>query len=172
MAKINTLHIAGLYDIFLSSHPIENVRENERKRAILKFIDTLKRKEIRTVVVLLPSHEIKHLYGEINLLELYKNGGLEVIHFPLENFSVPDKIERFHACITVIVEKLHQHSILIHCIAGCGRTGMMAAGVLVKTGWNATDAIEKVRQSRPGSMDVLRQILFLRSYQRFLQDRA
>lgn len=72
--------------------------------------------------------------------------------------------------INTILEKLKSAPVLIHCMAGCGRTGMMAAGVLVRLGWSATDAIEEVRRIRPGSMDVLRQILFLRGYQRYLRD--
>jgi len=168
MPRMNRLSIDGIHDLYLSSHPLENVREGEEMKAVEGFIREIKAYDIKTIVVLLPSHELHELYGDIDLLQEYRNNQLRVIHFPLENFSTPEKTELFHECIRSIEESLGNENVLIHCMAGCGRTGMMAAGVLVKLGWNATDAIEKVRYSRPGSMNVLRQILFLRSYQRYL----
>ncbi len=170
MSKINVLELENSHNIYLSSHPLEEVHSDNAAQAVEAFIGELGEKEIEAIVVLLPSHEIHDLYGEINLLEVYRAHGLEVLHYPLENFSVPDRIELFDETIRFIQEKLLRHSVLIHCMAGCGRTGMMAAGVLVRLGWSAADAIEAVRHSRPGSMDVLRQILFLRSYQRYLKE--
>ncbi|MGC9312902.1 MAG: dual specificity protein phosphatase family protein [Sediminispirochaetaceae bacterium] len=170
MTFASRLPIEGLHDIFLSSHPLEGVRAENAAAAVRIFIQRIHANQVRTIVVLLPSHELRELYGDIDLLEMYRDEGLDVIHFPLENFSIPEKMEWFHGCIGSIEEKLRQGHVLIHCMAGCGRTGMMAAGVLVKLGLNAAEAIEQVRQTRPGSMDVLKQILFLRGYQRFLRE--
>ena len=168
MSHINVLDIKSTYKILLSSHPLEEVHRDNAQDAIDDFIAELYDRAVGAVVVLLPSHEIHDLYGETDLLAEYRRHGLEVIHFPLENFSVPERMELFHETIVLIQDTLQKCNILIHCIAGCGRTGMMAAGVLVLNGWTAADAIDAVRHIRPGSMDVLRQILFLRGYQRYL----
>lgn len=169
MSQINRLEIEGLHDVYLSSHPLEQIRDEKNTRTrVDEFINEIKQLGVGTVVVLLPSHEIHDLYGDVDLLAEYAAHRLEVVHFPLENFSVPDKIELFDQLIRQLVEILGARNILIHCMAGCGRTGMVAAGVLVKRGSSATGAVERVREVRPGSMDVLKQILFLRSYQRFL----
>ena len=171
MSKINRLEIEGLKEIYLSSHPLEQVPDGREPRAkVDEFIEEIKQKGVGTIVVLLPSHELHDLYGDVDLLAEYEQHQLEVIHFPLENFSVPDKIELFDQLIGRMVETLRERSVLIHCMAGCGRTGMVAAGVLVRLGSSATEAIEQVRDIRPGSMDVLRQILFLRSYQRYFDE--
>ncbi|MFW5715478.1 MAG: fused DSP-PTPase phosphatase/NAD kinase-like protein [bacterium] len=169
MSNINRLEIEGLKDVFLSSHPLEQIKDGQDTRTqVDEFIEEIKQKGVGTIVVLLPSHELHDLYGDVDLLAEYEQHQLEVVHFPLENFSVPDKIELFDQLISRLVEILRDRNLLIHCMAGCGRTGMVAAGVLVRLGSSATAAIEQVRDSRPGSMDVLKQILFLRSYQRFL----
>ncbi len=170
MIFASRLPIEGFHDIFLSSHPLEGVSAENAAAAVRAFIQHLHANSVRTIVVLLPAHELRNLYGDIDLLGNYRDDGLDVIHFPLENFSVPEKMEHFHRCIESIEEKLRHGNVLIHCMAGCGRTGMMAAGVLVQLGWNASEAIEQVRRTRPGSMDVLKQILFLRGYQRFLRE--
>jgi ADP-ribosyl-[dinitrogen reductase] hydrolase len=43
--------------------------------------------------------------------------------------------------------------ILIHCRGGLGRTGTIAARLLVELGWTPTDAISAVRTARPGSIE-------------------
>ena len=171
MSTINRLEIEGLKDIFLSSHPLEQIQDGRGPRTkVDEFIAEIQQKGVGTIVVLLPSHELHDLYGDVDLLAEYEQHRLEVVHFPLENFSVPDKIELFDELIGQLVKILREKSVLIHCMAGCGRTGMVAAGVLVRLGSSATAAIEQVRDIRPGSMDVLRQILFLRSYQRYFDE--
>ena len=169
MATINRLTVEGLHDMYLSSHPLEEVQDSGDVRSrVDEFIADIKARGVGTVVVLLPSHEIHDLYGDIDLVAEYQKHGLGVVHFPLENFSVPDKIELFDELIEQLVGILAEQPILVHCMAGCGRTGLIAAGVLVRHGSSATEAIEVVRDIRHGSMDMLRQILFLRSYQRFI----
>ena len=169
MATINRLSVEGLHDMYLSSHPLEEVQDSGDVRSrVDTFIEDIKARGVGTVVVLLPSHEIHDLYGDVDLVAEYRKHQLGVVHFPLENFSVPDKIELFDGLIERLVGILGEQPILVHCMAGCGRTGLIAAGVLVRQGSSATEAIEVVRDIRHGSMDMLRQILFLRSYQRFI----
>ena len=43
--------------------------------------------------------------------------------------------------------------VLLHCAAGLGRTGTLAAGLLVMQGWPARQAIEVVRRVRPGTLE-------------------
>ncbi len=169
MAQIDRLALEGLHNMYLSSHPLEEVHDGGDVRSrVDAFIGDIKTRGVGTVVVLLPAHEIHDLYGDVDLVAEYKEHQLGVVHFPLENFTVPDKIELFDGLIERLIGILGEQPILVHCMAGCGRTGLIAAGVLVRHGSSATEAIEVVRNIRHGSMDMLRQILFLRSYQRFL----
>jgi hypothetical protein len=43
--------------------------------------------------------------------------------------------------------------VLLHCAAGLGRTGTLAARLLIASGLAAVDAIATVRQTRPGAIE-------------------
>jgi uncharacterized protein (DUF486 family) len=43
--------------------------------------------------------------------------------------------------------------LVIHCAAGYGRTGMMAAALLVAMGVDSEEAIAREREARPGSIE-------------------
>ena len=47
--------------------------------------------------------------------------------------------------------------VLIHCRAGLGRTGMIAARLLVETGLTPLQALNAVRRARPGTVETLPQ---------------
>jgi len=47
--------------------------------------------------------------------------------------------------------------VLVHCEEGKGRTGTVLAAFLVKRGYNADDAIRRVRELRPGSIEKVEQ---------------
>lgn len=46
---------------------------------------------------------------------------------------------------------------VVHCLAGCGRTGTVLAAYLVAKGEDPEDAIDRVRRLRPGSIETAEQ---------------
>jgi len=74
-------------------------------------------------------------------------------HLPVEDFTPPtlDQIDAFVA--EVELAKREDYTLGIHCTAGLGRTGTMLAGLFVSEGLSADEAIRKVRQLRPGSVE-------------------
>jgi protein-tyrosine phosphatase len=52
--------------------------------------------------------------------------------------------------------------IVIHCAAGRGRTGTIAAKILIAFGATADAAIDQVRQARPGAIEAPAQEIYLR----------
>jgi len=85
--------------------------------------------------------------------ELAKQTGINVHSIPIIDFSIPthSQIQQFVSLLTNNMNR--NHITFIHCLAGCGRTGMMLALYLVHCGYNATEAINKVRSVRPCSIE-------------------
>lgn len=58
----------------------------------------------------------------------------------------------------------HGHAVALHCWAGLGRAGTVAARILMeREGMRADEAIAYVRQARPGSIETAAQVDYLQS---------
>ena len=75
------------------------------------------------------------------------------LHVPTPDLTAPD-MEK----IDLAVEFIHQNitdnqAVMVHCAAGMGRAGTILACYLVKyQKFSAKDAIKKIREERPGSI--------------------
>jgi protein-tyrosine phosphatase len=100
--------------------------------------------KIDCVVCLVRSDEIpRKSPAYANLLE----GGVSWDHvaFPIMDFDVPEDRTQFCSMARSIANRLRDgRSILIHCGAGQGRTGMMAIGVLMALGHSRADATRRI----------------------------
>jgi atypical dual specificity phosphatase len=85
--------------------------------------------------------------------------GIKRFYFPVEDFSAPsiDDLMR----ITDLLLKLEGRKVLIHCYAGCGRTGTVLAAYMIRKGMSAEEAISYVRSMRPCSIETEEQELSL-----------
>lgn len=98
--------------------------------------------------------------------------GLEYLHVPTEDLSAPD-IEKIDAAVNFIEEKIkNKEPVMVHCAAGIGRTGTILACYLIKyQKMSAKEAIEKVREERPGSIQSESQEIAVSTYEKFLKTR-
>ena len=83
--------------------------------------------------------------------------GLMGVHVPIVDFAAPTP-RQFETCLDAI-QKAHaaKLGVAIHCAAGKGRTGSVLAAYFVMQGLNAADAIGRVRELRPGSIETREQ---------------
>jgi protein-tyrosine phosphatase len=56
------------------------------------------------------------------------------------------------------------NSVVIHCHAGLGRTGLLAATFLVSMGLAAESAIKTIRETRPGSIETIEQEKYIKEW--------
>lgn len=55
-------------------------------------------------------------------------------------------------------------NVLVHCRGGLGRAGTVAGCLLIEMGLSQEDAIERVRQARPGAIETAAQEQYVRGF--------
>lgn len=122
----------------------------------------------RVLVSLMEPHEYMRL-GIVDLAECAKPLGIKVIHFPIRDVQSPSKtrMKEFAALITGLRRSLERgDTVVVHCRGGLGRSGTVAACVLVASGHSPEEAIALTRKARPGAIEVSAQEDWIALYAR------
>jgi ADP-ribosyl-[dinitrogen reductase] hydrolase len=92
--------------------------------------------------------------------------GLEWLHLPIRNLSIPGvawETGWLTAGAALRRELAEGGRFAMHCYAGLGRTGTVAARLLIEHGTRPAEAIAQVRRIRPGSIETVEQENYVRA---------
>lgn len=112
-----------------------------------------------TLVTLIEGHEIDAL--QVRGLEAEcQHHGIDWLHLPIPDVSTPTV--EFEAAWASVGEGLRSRlrngfNVLVHCKGGLGRAGTIAARLLVELGADPEQAIQNVREARPGAIETVEQ---------------
>jgi len=118
----------------------------------------------QALVSLIEDYEFE-LLGVPELPEMTEHFGIRWFHLPIVDVSIPDR--RFEEVWETAGKELRRiladsGRIVLHCRGGLGRTGMIAARLLVEFGMDPRAAIARVRQARPGAIQTREQEEYVR----------
>lgn len=103
---------------------------------------------INLVVSLLEFHEAYEL-GLKNEKDLAIANEMDFISFPIKDRGLPSSIREYLAFTKELYQQItNGKNTVIHCRAGIGRTGMVAAGILLHCGFNPGEAISLISSKR------------------------
>ena len=110
-------------------------------------LETLRHEGVNAVLCCVPAEELAS-YGVENLLTKYAGAGLDVYHLPVMDQRVCSKQEMAAATDWIRGELESGRHIMLHCVGGLGRSGMVAACWLRACGLTPQEAIDEVRRVR------------------------
>jgi protein-tyrosine phosphatase len=118
----------------------------------------------KVLVPLIEDHELKML--EIpDLVQKAEARGMHVERYPIKDMGVPSDMAKTRDVVKKIAAHLkNDENVIIHCRGGWGRTGMIAACVLVEMGVDPAKAIQNVRMARNKTIQTTQQEQFIHQY--------
>ena len=90
--------------------------------------------------------------------------GLDSLHLPVDDFHAPTTQQMLRALGFIDASLAENRPVVVHCLAGQGRTGAILAAWLLRSGLTADDAISEIRALAPGAIESAPQVAALRRW--------
>lgn len=129
-------------------------------------IEQLKSQGVTIIITALSSTEMQEK-GVGDLPNVIEKAGLRWVHAPIEDDAAPDKDfqTRWNQCAPMLHEALADgEKIAMHCMGGSGRTGLLAAHLLLEKGWELREIITHVQALRPGAFTKSVQVEYIHKF--------
>ncbi|MCB9601672.1 MAG: ATP-binding cassette domain-containing protein [Sandaracinus sp.] len=97
--------------------------------------------------------------------------GIRAEHEPIPDMAAPSTEQAVRLCRRLDVLVDGGQRVVVHCLAGLGRTGTVLAMYAIWRGTSAVDAIELVRTLRPRTIQSDEQVRFLEGFERYVAER-
>jgi protein-tyrosine phosphatase/nicotinamidase-related amidase len=117
------------------------------RRCVADDLATLREQGVDAVACLVPDAELER-YGVAELPKAYAEAGFALLELPLLDQKGASAAALAEASAWLEAEVGEGRSVLIHCVGGLGRSGMVAAAWLRSRGLSADDALARVRAAR------------------------
>jgi len=118
-----------------------------------RALQTFQELGIAVIVLLAETDECLAMTGR-ELPALYRQAGFGVLHLPIPGGGVPMKGDLAHIVTTILQCTQEGQHVAIHCYAGIGRTGLVAAALAKRLLGVADEAaIAWVRRYIPGAVE-------------------
>ena len=114
------------------------------------FISSATALGVTHILCLAPDEEIKNKSPDYHQALIVGEHSFKIYHFPIKDYGIPSASE-IPGLINILgeIQRLltAEQVVLIHCAGGIGRTGMIAALLLVHLGYTVEEAIRIIKNA-------------------------
>ena len=123
------------------------------------------------IVSLIEDKEIENLYDKKKFVHYIYTNNLKWMHMHIPDLKAPDYkfVDKWQTTKSLLKNDLIDgKNIVVHCMGGKGRSGIVAAILLIEFGEQNKNAIDIVREKRKGAIETKEQEDFILSYRAFI----